>query len=74
MLEVQDYACAICGEMEDKLREDGTEQPLSVDHCHVSGRVRGLLCHRCNTALGLFRDDPEVLKRAIEYLGHFRST
>jgi hypothetical protein len=68
MLEVQSYACAICDLQEDKLRDDGTPFPLSVDHCHVTGRIRGLLCHRCNTALGLFRDDPALLSRAIEYL------
>ena len=41
------------------LRADGSEMPLSVDHCHETGKVRGLLCHRCNTAIGLLRDDPE---------------
>jgi len=70
MLEVQEYSCALCHEPEEKLRADGSEMPLSVDHCHETGRVRGLLCHRCNTALGLFREDPEVLRRALEYLGH----
>jgi len=76
MLEIQEYACAICLETEDRLRADGTEMPLSVDHCHRTERdtgvikVRGLLCARCNTALGLFRDDPEALRRAIDYLGY----
>lgn len=75
LLELQGWVCAICEEFEDKVREDGTEQNLSVDHCHrleaETGRiwVRGLLCHRCNTALGLFKDSPELLRKAIEYLG-----
>lgn len=69
MAEIQEYTCAICYQPETKKRDDGTEQPLSVDHDHETGRVRGLLCHRCNVALGLFRDDVESLKRAVEYLG-----
>jgi len=50
--------CAICGE---KAR-------LVVDHCHTSGRVRGLLCRRCNVALGGFGDDVGLLRRAVQYL------
>lgn len=48
------------------------EQPptrwLVVDHCHKGGNVRGILCEQCNQALGLFRDNPEVMQRAINYL------
>lgn len=39
-----------------------------VDHCHTTGKVRGLLCNNCNTALGLVDDKIEVLKRMIKYL------
>lgn len=41
---------------------------LHVDHDHVTNRVRGLLCHSCNTALGLFKDSVEVMAKAIEYV------
>jgi len=59
MVITQEGRCKIC------------EQPspnLSIDHCHTTGVVRGLLCRSCNTAIGHFRDDPEVMQRAIEYL------
>lgn len=49
--------CAICKE----------KQPLVVDHCHATGQVRKLLCHRCNKVLGLVKEDPTVLKNMIRY-------
>jgi hypothetical protein len=44
------------------------ERVLSVDHCHTTGRVRGLLCSLCNKAIGLLKDSPERLRAAINYL------
>jgi len=41
-----------------------------IDHCHRSGRVRGLICHACNALLGFARDDPETLNAAIQYLAN----
>ena len=63
MLEAQDYRCAICG------NEDEVEgRRLAIDHCHTSGKVRGLLCGKCNRGLGLFYDNYELLQNAIQYL------
>lgn len=64
MLAAQNGACAICGASEQS-QKDGV---FHVDHCHATGRVRGLLCRGCNHMLGHLKDDPEKLRRAIEYL------
>lgn len=61
MLASQGGVCAIC-----HTKPDGKD--LAVDHCHTSGKVRGLLCSNCNTALGLFGDDLERMIRARDYL------
>lgn len=63
LLKAQDGICAICGKTP---KENG--QRLGVDHDHRTGVVRGLLCSSCNTALGFFRDNPELLAKAITYL------
>ena len=62
MNKMQDGLCAICGLKPGK-------KGLAVDHCHNTGEIRGLLCGRCNTALGSFRDDKEILLSALSYLG-----
>lgn len=64
MAAAQDGKCAICGTTEPGCGMGS----LPVDHCHATGRVRGLLCSACNTVLGLARDDPDRLRAAIEYL------
>jgi len=69
MVEEQENLCAICFKPETQITKvTGKVRPLSVDHCHTSGRVRGLLCNTCNQALGLFKDDPVLLSNAINYL------
>ncbi len=62
--EAQGNVCAICG----NAQTAGRYKYLSVDHDHETGAVRGLLCLSCNSGLGHFRDDPDVLMAAIEYL------
>ena len=64
MLAAQDGGCAICGHKPDST----SDRRLAIDHDHETGRVRGLLCYRCNTAIGLLGDDPERLRRAADYL------
>lgn len=61
--------CAICGEQETvRDWQGGKTRALSIDHDHETGAVRGLLCYRCNNALGLYQDDPALLERAASYL------
>ena len=64
MLAAQDGKCAIC----DSNDGGGRWGRLVVDHEHETGRVRKLLCHGCNTVLGLMGEDPVRLRRAAEYL------
>lgn len=69
MMTEQDGRCAICGLDEPNSHgRTGTKFRLSVDHCHDTGRVRGLLCQKCNRAVGLLGDDIDLLKKAIDYL------
>jgi len=60
----QDGKCAIC---KSKISSNRTSR-LFVDHCHDTGKVRGLLCSSCNHGLGLFKDSATILKSAIKYL------
>lgn len=67
LLEDQNYLCAICGKKETWKRVSECV-PLAVDHDHLTGKVRGLLCIRCNLLIGKAGDSPELLMRCIEYL------
>lgn len=66
--EKQNYKCAICGGEGFIMNKTGTKEKLVVDHDHSTGKIRGMLCHNCNRALGLFKDNIDVLQQAIEYL------
>ena len=62
IFESQNGVCAICE------HQQINNHRLCVDHCHKNLKVRGLLCHHCNRALGNFHDDIKILQKAIEYL------
>jgi hypothetical protein len=63
LLRAQDGKCKIC-----KILAIYQRVKLVVDHCHTTGKVRGLLCNACNRMLGYGRDNPDILRRGIEYL------
>ena len=65
MFKDQKGLCKICN-------NPPQQKGLGVDHCHTTKQVRGLLCSNCNTALGKFHDDIEILKSAIKYLEESR--
>lgn len=64
MLKSQDYKCVTCG----KEHNDTEQEKLRVDHCHATGKVRGLLCHNCNISLGLIKEDIKVLDSLKAYV------
>ena len=64
-LKEQDYKCAICG------TPDPGATNWHADHDHKTKQKRGVLCHKCNTGLGLLKDDIDVLCSAIEYLKYY---
>ena len=65
MLKMQGGVCAICGKGQ---RNTTKKKALSVDHCHASGKIRGLLCSACNSAIGHLEDDIPRMSSAIDYL------
>ena len=70
MLEKCGYKCQICGapHIEETTQRNRKRGKLAVDHCHKTGKIRGLLCISCNQGLGSFRDSPEALRAAAKYL------
>lgn len=67
LLTKQRKVCAICGKKETRKDQFGICR-LSIDHCHTTGKVRGLLCSKCNNGLARFKDDPKLLVAAANYL------
>ena len=61
ILDEQQGKCAICSGSLEGVR-------THIDHDHITGQVRGILHHQCNTSLGVFKDSPEILERAVRYL------
>lgn len=65
----QNGVCFICAREETATHQKtGLPRMMAVDHCHTHGHVRALLCSKCNTGLGSFRDDPALLRAAADYL------
>ena len=64
--EQENFSCMICG-----ISEEENGRRLDVDHCHNSGKMRGILCNHCNGMLGHSRDNIETLKSAISYLENY---
>jgi len=64
LLLAQDNKCLICGQPLDLLNP----KLIHIDHNHLTGKVRGILCNKCNMAIGLLRDNPEYIRNALEYL------
>lgn len=60
--------CEICGNPETTRGNGGTTKCLAVDHCHVGGHIRGLLCGKCNKGIGMFKDDPKLMEKAAAYV------
>lgn len=63
MFVAQAGKCNICRTHQSELKK-----ALRVDHCHQTGKVRGLLCHNCNIGIGMLQDDPDIIKSALIYI------
>lgn len=72
MIDAQGNRCAICGEPPQPSGVRAAAR-LHVDHDHVTGAVRSLLCNRCNQGIGYFKDDPALFRAAAEYIERHRT-
>ena len=70
LLNKQDFACAICktSYVDMLTAERGKTRMPPVDHCHTTGKIRGILCQRCNKAIGLLKDSPNLARALADYL------
>jgi hypothetical protein len=64
----QEGVCFLCGNLPTGIHSSGRPHVLHVDHNHITGRVRSLLCTKCNRGLGYFNEDIKLLSKAINYL------
>jgi hypothetical protein len=69
LIALQGNACAVCK----TTQPGGRSEHWHIDHDHVTGQVRGLLCHRCNLGIGQLRDDPQIMMAAARYVAAHRS-
>lgn len=65
---MRERPCEICGTFIPREKRRGINRCMVIDHCHATGRLRGSLCGSCNTAIGLFKDNLDLLARAADYL------
>ena len=72
LLQIQDGRCAICRKHE-VINQHNKTRHLAIDHCHETKNTRGLLCGKCNMALGLFEDNWLILDNAMEYLSYWHN-
>jgi hypothetical protein len=73
LLAAQGGVCAVCGGLSRSQNgSSGKVIDFHVDHCHETGTIRGMLCSHCNRGIGLFQDDPAILRRAADYLDRHR--
>lgn len=63
LFEKQNGCCAICGKHQSEFI-----LPLFVEHCHKTGKVRGLMCNKCNVGIGCFEDNPIIINNALKYI------
>lgn len=69
MIKIQNNLCKICNKSETIIDiRNNTIKDLTIDHCHKTGKIRGLLCSKCNKGLGLFYEDPILFEIALNYL------
>lgn len=66
LLSISGYCCEICGTKEPENAKN--KDKLCIDHCHNSNEIRGVLCRNCNSALGMFKENIEVIKQSLKYL------
>ena len=69
LIALQSNACAVCK----TTQPGGRGERWHIDHDHVTGQVRGLLCHQCNVGIGNLRDDPQIMMAAARYVAAHRS-
>lgn len=70
MLKMQNGVCAICGMEETRKNRYTGICKLHIDHDHSTGKIRGLLCSKCNFGISAFKDNPDILMEAINYLNN----
>ena len=72
LLSKQNKKCAICG-IDNNGKYRNKPRAFAVDHCHTTGKIRGLLCSDCNTGIGLLKDNINFLQSAINYLNKLKN-